>query len=129
MITVKGSGVGKTNKLISENTAISRQLMAVRVKEADPDFVHIVLMNAAEYFQNSMTGIAIPGIGRKDVLALKVALPPLREQHQIVAKVDHLMALVDELEAQLAVSRGAGEKLLAALVVDLTAGKVPNAAA
>lgn len=47
----------------------------------------------------------------------------LAEQHRIVAKVDQLMALVDELEAQLAASRAAGEKLLAALVAELTARK------
>lgn len=47
----------------------------------------------------------------------------LAEQRRIVAKVDQLMALVDELEAQLAASRAAGEKLLAALVAELTAQK------
>ncbi len=39
------------------------------------------------------------------------------------------MALVDELEAQLAASRDTGEKLLAALVAELTAGKESHAAA
>ena len=61
--------------------------------------------------------------------AFTIQLPPLAEQCRIVAKVDQLMALVDELEAQLADSRLAGEKLLAALVVELTAGKEPHAAA
>ena len=37
LITVKGSGVGKTNTLIDQPTAISRQLMAVRVFDAEPD--------------------------------------------------------------------------------------------
>ncbi len=46
-----------------------------------------------------------------------------------VAKGDQLMALVDELEAQLAASRAAGEKLLDALVAELTAGKESHAAA
>jgi type I restriction enzyme, S subunit len=56
-------------------------------------------------------------------------LPPLAEQRRIVAKVDELMALVDELEVQLAASRATGEKLLAALVAELTAGKESHAAA
>jgi type I restriction enzyme S subunit len=120
LVTVKGSGVGKTNKLVSEKTAISRQLMAVRVNGADPDFVHLVLMNAADHFQESMTGIAIPGIGRKDVLELETELPPLAEQRRIVAKVDQLMALVDALEAQLAASRATAANLLSALVAELT---------
>jgi type I restriction enzyme S subunit len=100
LITVKGSGVGKTNVLIDQPTAISRQLMAIRATGADPVFVHILLRRAAEHFQTAKTGIAIPGIGRRDVLSLNILLPPLAEQKQIVAKVDELMALCDQLEAQ-----------------------------
>jgi type I restriction enzyme S subunit len=52
--------------------------------------------------------------------AAKVPFPPIAEQHRIVAKVDELMALVDDLETQLAASRAAAEKLLSALVAELT---------
>jgi hypothetical protein len=37
LITVKGSGVGKTNVLVDQPTAISRQLMAIRVSLPIPD--------------------------------------------------------------------------------------------
>lgn len=56
-------------------------------------------------------------------------IPPLAEQRRIVAKVEQLMALVDALETQLAASRATGEKLLAAIVAELTAGKESHAAA
>lgn len=127
LLTVKGSGVGKTNKLVIEPTAISRQLMAVRATKADPDFIHLVLMHAADHFQESMTGIAIPGIGRKNVLELKVALPPLAEQKRIVAKVDELMALVDALETQLTTARTNVSALLNAVVHELTTGGANHA--
>ena len=39
-------------------------------------------------------------------------LPPLAEQHRIVAKVDELMALCDQLEARLTTARAEASRLL-----------------
>ena len=50
-------------------------------------------------------------------------LPPLAEQKRIVAKVDELMKLVDQLEAQLTTARTTAENLLNALLADLTSQK------
>ena len=47
-----------------------------------------------------------------------VPLPPLAEQHRIVAKVDELMALCDRLEASLATADEARRRLLEALLAD-----------
>jgi len=44
-----------------------------------------------------------------------------------VAKVEQLMALVDALETQLADSRATAEKLITALVAELTNGKEAHA--
>mgnify|MGYP002399792012 CR=1 FL=1 len=59
-------------------------------------------------------------VGRTVMCNLPIPLPPLPEQRRIVAKVDELMTLVDELESQLAASRTVAHNLMAALVQELT---------
>ena len=60
-------------------------------------------------------------IGAASILDLPFPLPPLSEQRRIVAKVDQLIALVDQLEVQLAASRSAAMSLMTAVVAELTA--------
>ncbi|VVB97083.1 Type I restriction modification DNA specificity domain protein [uncultured archaeon] len=45
-----------------------------------------------------------------------IPIPPLEEQRRIVARVDQLMSLCDELEAGLMRSQADGEKLMEAVV-------------
>jgi type I restriction enzyme, S subunit len=52
------------------------------------------------------------------VKTLLVPLPPLAEQHRIVAKVDELMALCDRLEAQLTTTQTGSRRLLEAVLHD-----------
>jgi type I restriction enzyme, S subunit len=39
-----------------------------------------------------------PGLNRKEAYDLTIAIPPLPEQHRIIARIDQLMARCDELE-------------------------------
>ncbi len=98
LLTVKGAGVGKTNILSDETAAISRQLMALRVTRINRDYILRFLDTIFYELQALAVGIAIPGISRNDVLLRKVPLPPLPEQHRIVARIDQLMSRCDELE-------------------------------
>ncbi len=61
------------------------------------------------------------GLSAGRLKSVEIPLPPLPEQRWIVAKVDQLMALVDQLEQQLADSREAGADLLEAVVAELVA--------
>ena len=54
------------------------------------------------------------------VVLLPVPVPPLNEQHRIVAKVNELMALCDQLEAQTQASIGAHQTLVETLLSVLT---------
>jgi len=79
--------------------------------------LHINAINLEEY----VTGTAQPKMNQAKMNSIPIALPPLAEQRRIVAKVEQLMALVDALEQQLAASHATAEKLLTALVAELTA--------
>ena len=95
-------------------------------EHVDMDFLSWLLK--ATDLRERDNATAQPVISGGKVYPTILALPPLAEQRRIVAKVEQLMALVDELEAQLAASHAVGEKLLAALVAELTTTKVTHSA-
>lgn len=66
------------------------------------------------------TSSSMKNVSREQILNLPLALPPLAEQHRIVAKVDELMALCDRLEAQEADAERAHAQLVQALLDSLT---------
>ncbi len=61
-----------------------------------------------------------PNVGIKSIQEFVVPLPPLDEQHRIVAKVDELMALCDQLEQQTEASIAAHQVLVKTLLDTLT---------
>jgi type I restriction enzyme S subunit len=117
LLTVKGSGVGKTTICNLPEVAISRQLMALIPIQWDVGFLTLVTHRLAERLQEQARSL-IPGIGREDVEEFAFALPPLAEQHRIVAKVDELMALCDRLEASLTAAADTRRCLLDALLAE-----------
>ena len=62
-------------------------------------------------------------ISTADVAAFSIPLPPLSEQLRIVAKVDQLMTICDDLESKLTQSQTDSEKLMEAVVHQLLNGK------
>jgi type I restriction enzyme S subunit len=57
-------------------------------------------------------------VTRDVILDLPIPLPPLAEQHRIVAKVDELMALCDQLEQQLNQADQQRKRLLEAVLAE-----------
>lgn len=84
----------------------------------DPHFFVLALKASADdgRLAESFTGTGIKHFTGKGLSGYRFPLPPLAEQHRIVAKVDELMALCDRLEATLATADTTKQRLLEALL-------------
>jgi type I restriction enzyme S subunit len=89
----------------------------------DKRFVKVVLDSPyfADYAVNSATGTTIMNLSIKAMNEFPIPLPPLAEQHRIVAKVDELMGLCDRLEARLTTADDTRRRLLDALLAEALA--------
>jgi type I restriction enzyme S subunit len=74
--------------------------------------------HARSYYaeEASGTSLSMKNVSRAVIYALAIPLPPLAEQHRIVAKVDELMSLCDQLEAQLISAQTERRRLLEAVL-------------
>ncbi|ENO1893791.1 restriction endonuclease subunit S [Vibrio vulnificus] len=87
-----------------------------------PEFLRLVLKTPyfIEYANSSTHGMNLPRMGTDKAREALIPLAPINEQHRIVAKVDELMALCDQLEQQTEASLDAHQVLVEALLATLT---------
>jgi type I restriction enzyme S subunit len=125
LLNITGGSIGRCCRVpddfgeanVSQHVAILR--LAV---PAMSDYLHVLVLSP--YFQRfvdvEQTGAGRGGLpkGRMDQIA--VSVPPLAEQHRIVAKVDELMALCDRLEAARAERETARDRLAAVTLARLS---------
>ncbi len=83
-----------------------------------PFFLQFCLKAAAHsgFLDQFFTGATIKHFSGEKLAKYPVPLPPLPEQHRIVAKVDQLMALCDQLKTRLTQTRQLNEQLANTLV-------------
>ncbi len=103
---------------------LGQRMMMVRLVPGtmDPKFLLYSLMDPAlmDRVQDKPVGATVQHLRVGGVETLLTPIPPVAEQCRIVAKVDQLMALVDQWESQLTAAQTTADRLLSAMVAELT---------
>ena len=86
--------------------------------EADLDkrFLYYFLLQHTQEIKSAGHGISMIHMTKGKMERLSVPLPPLTEQHRIVAKVDELMAFCDRLKVGLGATEAAQGRLIDSLI-------------
>ena len=106
-----------TNRVLPANTnqalAIIRGTQTAFLAEF---LLKLLQSSVAQSVVTKARGGAMNNISLGDIQNSVVPVPPLAEQHRIVAKIDELMRLCDQLETSLKIGDRTGHNLLAALL-------------
>ncbi|MEI8612172.1 restriction endonuclease subunit S [Enterovibrio sp. Hal110] len=120
LVAMYGATIGKTS--ILKVRATTNQ--AVCACTPFSGFLNTYLLVLLKAYKGRLVGMgaggAQPNISREKIINTVFALPPEKEQHRIVAKVDELMALCDQLEQQTEASLDAHQVLVETLLATLT---------
>ena len=125
LLCVRGSTTGRTN-IAATHACIGRGVAAIR-SMFDDSYIRLFLWRSREEIIGMGRGVAFPSISKKQLETLAVPLPPLAEQHRIVAKVNDLMALLDRLETTRTQRETTRNHLTTASLTRLTAPETTEA--
>jgi len=120
LIAMYGATIGKTAILAVPATTNQAVCACTPFEGFFNRYLLLVLKALKGQFVGQGAGGAQPNISKEKIVATVIGLPPLAEQHRIVAKVDELMALCDRLEAEQGDAQAAHAQLVQALLASLT---------
>ena len=121
LIVSRGATVGRMCKVnIHERFCLLGSVILVKPTSlVVSDYLSISLKSPSSFklLINASGSTAQPAIYLKDLKEIKLSLPPIEEQHRIVAKVDELMTICDQMKASI-ISANQLQQKLADVVIE-----------
>ncbi len=119
LLAMYGATIGKV--AILAESAVTNQAVCGCTPFAGVfnQFLFLFLLSQRDQFHSASEGGAQPNISKVKIVWTTFPLPPLAEQHRIVAKVDELMGLCDRLEASRAGREAVRDRLATASLARL----------
>ena len=102
LIAMSGATTGKMgNYTFEEKAYLNQRVGNIRIKAESilyPKYRDFFMLTKSNDVLKMAYGGAQPNISGKMIESLLLPLPPLEEQHRIVEKIEHIFAVLDELE-------------------------------
>ncbi|WP_197492614.1 restriction endonuclease subunit S, partial [Methylomonas methanica] len=120
IIFPKIGGAIATNKrrILTRGSAIDNNCLGITFNQELPiDWCYLLLTTIDLSIYQA--GTAVPALQQGILEQIPILLPPLAEQHRIVAKVEELMALCDQLQAAQTEREQSRDRLVAASLIKL----------
>ncbi len=119
LVAMYGANIGEVGILEIE-AATNQAVCACKTYTSfDENYLLYLITSLKPYFISQGAGAAQPNISREKIVATIFPLPPLPEQHRIVACIDQLMALCDTLDQQIDAASGKQTELLNAVMAQV----------
>jgi type I restriction enzyme S subunit len=119
LVAMYGATIGKV-AILSERAVTNQAVCGCTpINGVFNEYLFLFLLSCREQFLLASEGGAQPNISKVKIVRTPFPLPPLAEQHRIVAKVDELMALCDRLEAAQTAREATRDRLAAASLARL----------
>ena len=121
VLYIREGGILGVACLIPPNTrlCLGQRLMFIRATDAlVPKFLELCLNSnwIRDFAVEKTTGGAAPRVNMSTIRGYPIPVPPLAEQHRIIAKVDELLALCSRLQTKLTDGADIRRRLLDAVL-------------
>lgn len=131
LLIIEGNGsfseIGRCAKWNGEINDCVHQNHVIRCRPFDTAISNFTILflnspNGMEIMQRlAITSSGLYSLSVGKIRQIEIPIPPLAEQQRIVAKVDELMAICDQLEAQITVTEQDSRRFLESVLADALA--------